>query len=576
MNEPQAIFRYGGYAADGPCSYTLVGRRQPGIIHANFILAAPIPKIADFTISYGNSFVTLPDCRLRRQTIATNRSGRWRQCVFEDRRWAWPLANIYGEYNSYRKGVFVEASRKTLAELCSLCLAAIGETANVGNLPAIYPTVNFNGNKAILELEKLLDSVGFELMAGYNRDLRIFKRGVGQQINLSDTRIMENSVSYEPAIIPRTTIVESLDTFWQEDIPLEAIGYERDGTQKPIDELSYAPSGGFQYEDLDTFNNVTDADLRELCKTTIYKHFRPIGPIELKKPANITQSSTVIDSFFKVNKGEEWRILPLNNFQLSLYPVDSESVSSKRVKPSQLIGYFFNEKYGHRNNATFDDYENEDIEFSEGNGLDNGHPEWIWSEGFSLDVESGLVVTSKPAFWLYRGSSDTQPERRDKPKLFLRTSFPLRNPANRSTIRQWYTFIDNSGVNGLQELIQPSQLLYEVGRTQETIAAEFISEAGHYMQQELAQRIAGPSYFVPFKGLCLDLQTDGLMRAISINKSAKGEATTLAEWNVDNPTRRTTYKQKREQDQTYSAIDSYKRESEKLKRKGAPRVRKVQ
>jgi len=568
---------YAGIYADGPCSYTLASGINPGILTANYVLRYSLPTFGPMLIEYNGQSLYIPYCHLKSHTITPGgNGGRWRTVIIEDSRWRWRYGNCYGDYNTYIKGSKLPKSKKTLSEICDILLQEMNESCSTSMLPEAYPTVSFDGRPPAQILYSLLGEYGFDIAIGNGATPYIFEKNIGQGLSGSDTRMMDYTVSAEPPIIPRKRYIEAFDTRWQEDIPLEAVGREINTSEyKPIDDLSYTPANGWENENPPEFSNVTGESERELAKAEIFNVFRIKGPFKVK---DIMVADAPGD-LWTIKEGEEWRVLPLNSTQLSLYPAKDEDGPNNPIelKTAQVFGYFAHDRASHRNNVEQDIYDEdvEDIVHPEGSELEETYSELMYRGSVSIDWNTGIVRLGKKCWYIKRESSDGIPNDILPPKLWLRTSFPVRHTENHSTIRMQYEHSDSNGVDGVKKLIQPDQLIYEIGRTKTTPQSEFQAAALFYVRQDIDNQNSGPSYTIPYKRFIFDRQIDGLNRSITYSKSPGG-CISILEWGIESNIRKQSYKEKKRENEVIEAVRAAKKATRDQVGKGKARSEPVQ
>lgn len=525
MAVPQGILRYNGIACDGRWSYFMAPGRTPSVINANFILGASIPYYGTITLEWNGQSVSMADCHTKRLVITNAGTGRYQSCLIEDFRWRWQyIGKLYGNYNTFQKGVFQKDSKMKLSQLVGICLASMGVSANTSGLPELYPLVDWAGEPAAVELQRLLDLVGYDIVPRWGNQVELVEVGVGRGISF-DTRMMETTASKEPPVIPETLYVDSTATLWQEDIILEPIGFEKNSTEpKHIDELSYK-DGDWEGHNRDPYNwhHITNIEDRKLACKWVYRAWRIKGPIELTK---------IGGGKFTVPSDEMWRILPMNNGQLELY----KASSSDEVKPAQLVGFFSNKAEGHKNNVDQTTYTSgiiDGVEFEEGSDLESAYPEYIYKGSFTVDVQRGLVFTTHPVFFMERSNDNKAVEGRWLPLLKLRIAFVVRDKETRHKLRKDFEYHPPNGVSGTEIVISPEKLVYEQGREQHTDDDKFDDEALGFAKKELRKYTDGLGYSIPMKGLALDIELDGRYRSIRYQGGGGQGATTVVEWGME-------------------------------------------
>jgi hypothetical protein len=178
-----------------------------------------------------------------------------------DRRKLWEYAaGISGEYNVIRTNEYVSAKQKNLRQLGRILMDALGETtADVSVLPTnIYPPVSWECEDAVKAAEVLLSEHGFSVALGYDTEaVKIVRLGSGATLSTVDRCV--GSDTYDVNLVPRYVRNCFAPSVAQVRLKLEAIGLDTDGSWLPIDDLSFAPVGGWGKVPPHTLNGATVA-----------------------------------------------------------------------------------------------------------------------------------------------------------------------------------------------------------------------------------------------------------------------------------------------------------------------------
>jgi hypothetical protein len=163
-----------------------------------------------------------------------------------DRRWKWKFGEIYGHYNQREAdGLIITATEKTPQQLATLCLQAMGETADVSQIPNnAREEVQWIGENPAEALANILEPFGMLVVLRMDSSVGIVKQGVGAALP-SDASLIEQQVASNPPEVPATIRILGAPIRYQAQLKLEAVGYEENGTLKPIEQLSYIPPGGW-------------------------------------------------------------------------------------------------------------------------------------------------------------------------------------------------------------------------------------------------------------------------------------------------------------------------------------------
>lgn len=574
MNEPQGILRYGGVAADGAFSVSRSVGATPGHISAQFILGANLPFYGDVDISYGTWSRTLRGCRLRRDLIAASGGGgRWQDVIIEDRRWRWQFdgqfGQLYGFYNHWERGIRIDGALATstlgpqvgatqairsLRQLAEIVLEFMGESGfDVSRLPNdFYPPIEWDGVLAAEALESLADMVGCMVVLGWDDRVRIVERGVGASYP-TDSRVMDITESWEPKVVPEKVIIEAGITRFQRDLPLEAVGIDSTGEIRPIDELLYKPSEGWEGEDPGQFYGV-DEKFRNLAQSCVWKMYRVKPPFAI----NVSPVLALRGVGAMVQANELWRVLPLESTQLEIYR-DPDAIE---LKPAEVIGFFCDNKFGWKNNAALNLFGGAvpstpiNPDYFAHDNITNDFPDLIfrgyqdkrgpiYDMAFSIDESQGIVHFNEP-FFLITLDGNGNATGVEAARVVLRTAFVLRSATTRAPLRQQYV-VNTGGVLGVTKTLRKNDLLFEIANPIaehgyiQVGPPNFVQECQFYARQYLTQFYNGPSATIPGKGFMLDIDVDGAIRSVTLRRSGNGECTTEIEWNTERAENRLTW-----------------------------------
>lgn len=196
-----------------------------------------------------------------------------------DRRWKWRYHRIDGTYNMRAPdGTVHDTYKKNSAQLAGLLLDAMGETGySVGLMPTtVFPPVMWNRARAALELEWLCDLLGFVVVLQLDNTVAIKRLNDDAGANLPDGAIVTPAhFPWKPAAMPATLRVQADPTVIQDEMTLEPVGLDSDGSIQPIDDLSYKPAGGWGDQWPGAFPSVAIED-RHLAFQTVWRWWRPV------------------------------------------------------------------------------------------------------------------------------------------------------------------------------------------------------------------------------------------------------------------------------------------------------------
>lgn len=552
----QCLIKFGPATNEGNGTFTFQAGVSPSRATIHTRLGAVYPQIGTMRITDGSIFVDFPNCRVVRHTIvSTGGRGRWRQIIIEDRRWRWWLSRISGEYNELDRGSRDIATQKSARKLAALCLDRMGETGyNVTALPDdAYPQVAWDSEVAPVALDAICQEFGCVVVLNHRSNtVRVWKVNAGSK-PLIDSRAMDATPSQEPQVVPPQLIFEGGPTLWQRDLLLEPIGIETQKNReviRPIDELSYKPTTGWESEDPRAFYGV-DEEKRDLAKRCIWKMFRVKPPFKLEPPPTKLKVDTdKVANFFTVASDELWRILPLQPKQLA----SRSAPDNSQLRDAVLVGAFIEGKVTRANNADKTDYDFTNPEVQLPAEDDNPFLDYlVYQEGFHLDAAAGIVVTGRPVYYLENGECKA-------PYLRLRTSFGLRHKTTRNFVCQQFYFNPPNPTLGAvtPETVKQGDVVFSIqegrGAAQAgqisalTNANDFIALAQTYLLERINALYPDEAISIPYKGFVFDYGITGATRAISWSTSPAG-GSTVVDYAIERPELRKTHAQLREQAQ---------------------------
>lgn len=250
-NDPIGIATFPGIEKIHGASMDFVHGVSPSIATLTITPQATFPTmIGDLTFSYGKTAVTWKDCRIDEVSYQRNESGFIWQLSIADRRWAWANGVVWGRYNLRREdGSLVGqgtqlTSERTPKELAKLLLNAMGERGySVNDIPnTLRPEVNWDFVVPSRALAELCDLLGCYVVLGLDNKVKLCVAGEGAQLR-DRYGVMDWSFIENPPPKPNKIAIKTAKVRLQVDLVLEPVGKDIDGAIRPIDDLSYAPSG---------------------------------------------------------------------------------------------------------------------------------------------------------------------------------------------------------------------------------------------------------------------------------------------------------------------------------------------
>lgn len=227
-----------------------------------------LPFGGTLTLSWSPDTATLPDCIVDIGASNLSPDGRFLILKVKDRREWWKkAAPISGEYNTVRVGYYITERQRSLRQLGTLLMTALGEPfADVSALPTnVYPPVSWECADVVEAAQTLFEEHGYSVALGFDSEaVTVVQLGVGA--SLSDTYKFIGSDTIDPKEVPQYVRNCFRNSAAQVRLKLEPVGRDLDGSWVPIDYLSYAPGGSWGSTapySLPTLGEPSDADARE-------------------------------------------------------------------------------------------------------------------------------------------------------------------------------------------------------------------------------------------------------------------------------------------------------------------------
>ena len=378
----QGIIQYGNLPDFISASFTLTQGISPSVATIETPpLTSTLPAIAEMRILFGGTLLRFPGCALDKIEPIGDGEGRvrWRVSIL-DRRWIWrETGRISGIYNTDPLKVKAAIAGqdggetvKTLRELLELCLDALDEPDYIispllSGGETTFPSVEWDYNRPAEALADLCDRSNNVVTLGLDNRIRVFPKGQGEQ--LPSENLIESQISADAPEAPQSIIVVGARDKYQFDFILDPVGRELDGTVKPINELSFAPEvdGQPDWSENDYFlMNKVPEQFRPLAFETVWKWYKI-------RPDFALPDGTQVDDIKEV--------LPLLGQQVETYENDEGD-----EVPRQPWVYGVYSPLRARIKAAVDEPQER---------LTN-QPKSIYTGGFSVDAERGIVMFSEP------------------------------------------------------------------------------------------------------------------------------------------------------------------------------------
>ena len=274
--------------------------------------------VDDLLLKFDGVELRFRDCILDEPAIrAQPTQGAIWTLPIKDRRWQWQYGRVYGRFNE-RKANGQRKDPRSLLELLTMCCDAIGETNPMFNLPpnldGHYPEVNWSGQSAADELERLALEVDCVVTLNpFMNRLEVNRTDTGSWIPPVGNRTAGFASTTINPQAPSHFLGEAGPTMFQADWSLEPVGLDTDGKWKLIDDLSFKrvpwtvgeALGGFhRYSPLDTYKDIhtgQESQLRDLAAAHVFKSFRVHGSFELDHPGGALEVPRFLPP------GQDWK-----------------------------------------------------------------------------------------------------------------------------------------------------------------------------------------------------------------------------------------------------------------------------
>lgn len=272
----------------------------PGIINSQYIRAAvrtnglrpnqcllaskpqasPPSLVGTLAFGFGGTTVTWPNALCDRSLMRVSDNGQQVFWVIKDGRWRHWKAFVTGAYNVLLPdGTIDPDTAKTLQEIVTILFTAMGTTADVSAITSTEkPEVVFDHDRAVPELEEILELRGY--VASYRLDgsYKIFRVGVGATLP-NDGDVVSFANSMNPPELPLTLRALGARTRVQSKLKCVPVGIDTDGKVKEVKDLSYNPGGvgnasGWDGKDWIDFICINDPVARELAKKSVGKWYQ--------------------------------------------------------------------------------------------------------------------------------------------------------------------------------------------------------------------------------------------------------------------------------------------------------------
>ena len=488
-------------------SYTLGHGVSPSIATLEMIPqygASQVQESGDLVLSCGGSSITVRDCRVDSASSRYSSSGaRIITLRLLDRRWKWKFGKIDGRYNLRKSDNSIDsATEKTPVELAELLLDEMGESGyQTGDLPNdTRPEIEWVAENPADKLQELCESVGCHVVLQTDNTVAIRKVGTGA--SLPEGPQLSLSFGLNPPDKPESMTFVSGPVRFQQQLELEAVGEDTDGAIKLIDDLTYAPTAGWEKESpYSLITSETDANKRALAEKTVFRWYR-------------IKDSISAPEYPEISRLED--ILPVDDF---LVATQEDNNGKKVPRKAYVYGTFWEKNLGQT-----EDSENTHCKFD-----------------FSLDRERGIVQFSE--FVVRLGATAGEVAAAD---LKLVCSYTGRDSTNNQVVRWTKELPVNGGTPGTgtevvrqDDVIPTVEELYNLTTfqpdgTQNNLNDDVEPEAQHYLDAALLKYQDVQTDEREYPGI-LDINPDGAIHQIgwSVRTGSGGGASTQASRNSE-------------------------------------------
>lgn len=529
-----------------------------GVMPNTFQLrCAPFPgpyvRKSELRFSYGSQNIRFRDCRLISIDFDTAQPGMQTMVLTVlDRRWRWKYGRIAGEYNIREgDGTVRVLHRKTPRELAKLCLDAMGEKKiDISQIPNdTFPYVAWDGNPA-QALQELVSPLGCRVVYDPITDkITIARAGVGRQLP-SGGLVMKDSVNAKDVEMPDKIIFVAGKTLWDQLVPLEAVGEEKNGSIQIIDKLSYRPVNGWA-EGEPPLWMIMDGDDKTGAKR---KHWRKVAGKCIWRWFRVDPKARDVSKVFP-KKRDKLQIGPftINNIEM-LLPLETQMGAKSKIdldtnvfnkdsiaerRPAAVYGQFY------KGGVSLTDDEKDRLVKTALVGKNEKLGEY--TRGFSIDAERGLVRMAVPVFRHSKAGvpleDDNPSDYMCAPEIFLLTGFGVRHPVTNAWEREIVEFVPPGPKLGTlphyiyrEDIQRVIRLEYQSPTMLEPLVVDNLPEVRKQAKYYINEYIQQLQMLTPgtraYSGMVM-MSPDGAIQQISYEIDGKGFTTTMISRNQE-------------------------------------------
>lgn len=377
----------------GICTLDITPQEQPPAMFGTLVMA------------WGNAVVSIPDCRIVAGSLRKDSRGWIVGLQIEDWRWRWRYGEIAGRFNRYRDAA---GNRQVLAssnpwrprEIAELCFDAVGQKDfDVSAMPdTARPFVDCDQRPNPMQvLDRLAEELGCVIVPKMSGKATVEPMGVGDNLPTGpDSGLTDFAATLDPPEKPDAMAVVGAPVDYEGQWELEPVALETTGASAgkyvPLDEVSYAPSGGWAKDGL-TFLSIADPKSREAARASVYRAWRIKIP---KDGLEIPGFDGIVSS--KVARLDQLIILPR---QSTREPQVGDEVPQYR--PAWVFGAFNNLSPNQIGDKAYTN------EYDDAQPLSDPESDVAkatrWMHGFSIDHEHNVVTLGEPATYTKKDGS---------------------------------------------------------------------------------------------------------------------------------------------------------------------------
>ncbi len=419
MATPHGYATFPGINQILSCSYTMTTGIQPGVVIIEMAPQGNFPAAGGpLKLWYGSTTITIPDCKIDKASVRYDDRGQIVSLALFDWRWRWSYPAVSGWYNTFdhetgtKNMIFpdpdadIDKERvRNARDLAKICLDWMKQKVyDVSALPIdIFPPVDWEYQNAAIALQAIAEQCGCVVVPTLAGTVAVARKGVGKPLPAGP--LLDGGISIDPPEIPDAIEFVGGPTLFQIMFQLAPVGLDTDGKVKPINQLSYAPTGGWTTVDPCEFYSLAGGKVesdtsgarnspRDLAQRTIWKWYSVFS----------TEVGINVPGYGKITDINQ--VIPLNDYRLETVTQDGE----ERRKEATVFG-----TYAKRDGTTENEERRE------------------YKYPFQINGNRGLVIFDRPVF-KYGGTAKYRAVQ--EANLQLWTSCNLRVPPTWGFLRK--------------------------------------------------------------------------------------------------------------------------------------------